>query len=378
VSGLVLRVNHGGRKVWQAIHYVKVPDPKAGKMKTVPRYRALGRYPDMGLLDARVAAKKFLGDNPNGTVEQDVKRDGGDTFRAVAGEFLTRHVDATGLRSKSEIVRCLDRYIHPRWADRAFADIRRGDVSKLLDEIVDNHGARQADVCLAIIGKMCNWYQTRNGDYVSPVVRGMNRTRAADRKRQRFLTDDEIRRVWTACDGAGTFGALVKVLLLTGQRREKVVTMRWDDVVDGVWTIPTAPREKTNVRVVALPPMALKIIGAQPRIDENPHLFAAGVGTGPFNSFSQRKDELDVALPGMDPWVLHDLRRTCRKLMTRAGVRPDVAELALGHSIKGIQAVYDDRAEYRPLIEQALQSVADEVSRIVNQPTRERRSRSSH
>jgi hypothetical protein len=127
----------------------------------VPRYRALGRYPDMGLLDARVAAKKFLGDNPNGTVEQDVKRDGGDTFRAVAGEFLTRHVDATGLRSKSEIVRCLDRYIHPRWADRAFADIRRGDVSKLLDEIVDNHGARQADVCLAIIGKMCNWYQTR-------------------------------------------------------------------------------------------------------------------------------------------------------------------------------------------------------------------------
>jgi hypothetical protein len=71
---------------------------------------------------------------------------------------------------------------------------------------------------------------------------------------------------------------------------------------------------------------------------------------------------------GTERWVLHDLRRTCRKLMTRANVRADVAELALGHSIKGIQAVYDDRAEYQPMIDEAIQRVADEVAKILDPP----------
>ena len=69
------------------------------------------------------------------------------------------------------------------------------------------------------------------------------------------------------------------------------------------------------------------------------------------------------------PWVLHDLRRTCRKLMTRARVRPDVAELALGHSIRGIQATYDDRGEYQPMIDDAIQRVADEIEKILHPPT---------
>lgn len=99
------------------------------------------------------------------------------------------------------------------------------------------------------------------------------------------------------------------------------------------------------------------------------HSKGTAVGGGPFNSFSQRKEELDKKLPAaMKDWVLHDLRRTCRKLMTRAKVRPDVAELVLGHSIKGIQAVYDDRTEYQPMINDALQLVANEIDRIINPP----------
>jgi integrase len=78
---------------------------------------------------------------------------------------------------------------------------------------------------------------------------------------------------------------------------------------------------------------------------------------------------LDAKLPkGTKPWVLHDLRRTARKLMTRKGVRVDVGELALGHSIKGICAHYDDPDEYQPMIDAAVQAVADEVERILNPP----------
>ncbi len=78
----------------------------------------------------------------------------------------------------------------------------------------------------------------------------------------------------------------------------------------------------------------------QPRIAGNPYVFA-GRGSGPFNSFSQRKDELDQKLPAMPPWVIHDLRRTAKTLMARAGVRPDISERVLGHAIKGVEGVYD-------------------------------------
>jgi integrase len=119
--------------------------------------------------------------------------------------------------------------------------------------------------------------------------------------------------------------------------------------------------KKATSGKLKLPHLALDIIQTQPQIAGNPYVFA-GRGKTAFNSFSQRKEEFDEKLPSMQDWTLHDLRRTCRKLMTRARVRPDVAELALGHSIKGIQAVYDDPAEYGLLIDQALQSVANEVS----------------
>jgi integrase len=188
-----------------------------------------------------------------------------------------------------------------------------------------------------------------------------------DRARSWFLADDEIRAVWKAAGASGTFGALVKIALLTGQRREKVAKMEWDDIRDGVWTIASEEREKGTAGKLKLPQLALDIIEAQPRIAGNPYVFA-GRGKTAFNSFSQRKAELDEKLPNMPTWTLHDLRRTCRKLMTRARVRPDVGELALGHSIKGIQAVYDDPQEYQPLIDQALQSVANEVERIINPP----------
>jgi integrase len=213
-----------------------------------------------------------------------------------------------------------------------------------------------------------NWYASRNDDYVCPVVRGMHRYDTSTHKRDRWLTDDEIKALWSTCGEMGTFGSLVKMLLLTGQRRAKVQTMQWDDVVDGVWTIPTEKREKSNVGRLRLPQAALDIIAAQPRIAGNPHVFA-GRGGYAFDAFSVRKTELDDALALASPWVLHDLRRTCRKLMTRARVRPDVAELALGHSIKGIQATYDDRGEYQPMIDDAIQRVADEIEKILHPPT---------
>jgi integrase len=289
-----------------------------------------------------------------------------DTFGAVAANYLTVHVEANGLRSRPEIERILKQYVLPHWRDREFKGIRRSDVTRLLDGIVKDHGARQADYALAIVRGIMNWQASRLDDYVSPIVRRMARTKPAERKRERILDDDELRALWPILGEAGTFGALVKTLLLTAQRREMVATMRWADVsVDGVWTIPAEEREKGNARTLALPEMVLDIIRSQPRISGNEYVFAGRTG-GPFNGFSKAKAAVDSRAQ-LDHWQLHDLRRTARSLMSRAGVRPDIAERVLGHVIAGVEGVYD-RHQYFDEKRDALARLAGLLGRILEPP----------
>jgi len=114
---------------------------------------------------------------------------------------------------------------------------------------------------------------------VPPFTKNMKRTPAQARKRNRLLSDDEIRAVWRAAEAAGNaYGAFVRVALLTGQRCAKISTMRFADVSpDGVWSIPREAREKANATTLRLPRQALEIIKAQPRLAGNPHVFAGRV-----------------------------------------------------------------------------------------------------
>ena len=364
MPGLVLRLNYGGTKSWRALYYVPTV-AKSGKRKgqriSMPTTHELGRFPVLSVKVARDKARAFLADPQKALAQVDAG-----SFRDIAENFLRRHVEANKLRTRDEIVRVLEKYVYPHWQHRPFRDIKRNDVANLLDTIQDKHGARQADIALAYIRKLMNWHSTRDADYSSPIVPGMKRHNGGDHKRSRILSDEEIRALWTAYNG-GTYGAMLKVLLLTGQRKDKVATMRWSDIVDGEWRIANEAREKANAGTLRLPPAVLDIIESQPRIANNPHVFA-GRGTGSFNSFSQRKDELDKKLPDMPQWVLHDLRRTARSLLSRAGVRPDIAERVLGHAIAGVEGVYD-RHSYDAEKAHALTELAALVETIVNPPS---------
>ena len=98
-----------------------------------------------------------------------------DSFKSVAENWLQRHVAAKQLRSEREIRRSLEMYVYPRWADRDFIGIKRSDVAALLDHIEDEHGSRMADLVLAFVRSIANWFASRDDDYVSPFVRGMRR-----------------------------------------------------------------------------------------------------------------------------------------------------------------------------------------------------------
>jgi integrase len=170
--------------------------------------------------------------------------------------------------------------------------------------------------------------------------------------------------VWKQAEANGIFGGFVRLLLLTGQRKDKVTKLRWDDLTgDGAWVIRTEAREKGNAGELVLPQVALDIISAQPRLAGNPYVFA-GQGSSPMNGFSRRKEDFCAKLPPMPQWQLHDLRRTARSLMSRAGVRPDVAERVLGHVQQGVQGVYD-RHEYREEKAHALRALAALIEGIL-------------
>ena len=309
-----------------------------------------------------------------------------DSFKAVVENYLVRHVKAKGLRSRAEIERILQHYVSPAWRDREFVGIRRNDVTKLLDTVQDAKGPRQADAVLAIVRGIMNWYAARSDDYISPITRGMRRTDPKDRQRARILEDDELRVVWKVAKANGTFGALMQLALLTAQRRGKIASLRWADVtVDGVWNIPTEDRENGNAETLVLPEAALAIIREQRRIGDNPYVFAGRGSHGHFVGFSPCKRAFDrkvtmalreaAAERGDDPetveplprWTLHDLRRTARSLMSRAGVRPDVAERVMGHAIQGVEGVYD-RHEYRDEKADALKRLAGLIETILNPP----------
>ena len=216
--------------------------------------------------------------------------------------------------------------------------VRRGDVAGLLDRVQEKSGARSADYILAIISKMANWYATRNENYVSPIIRGMRRHSPKDHARERILSDDEIRELWAK---DGEYGNFTKLLLLTGQRCAKVNGMRFDDIKDGVWTIPQEAREKDTGGTLRLPDVALSIIESEPRFVSSPYVFLCRRHLNP-----RGKD-----------WVLHDLRRTAKSLMSRAGVLPHVSERVLGHVIEGVEATYD-RHTYREEKADALRALA--------------------
>lgn len=293
------------------------------------------------------------------------------TFREVAEDFVKRWVDKGGkkqdgtpLRSKRDIERQFTTYLYPRFGSKPFLEIRRGIVTKLMDEIVDNHGPVQADRILATLAKMFNWYRQYDEDYVSPIIPEMKRSGShVARARTRVLSDDEIRKLWAGCEGSGVFGAFFKIALLTGQRRAKVGTMRWDDLDGDTWTIAAEPREKVNAGKLKLPKFTLAIIEAQPRVKDNPFVFA-GRGKKAFNSFSDGKEELQAKVK-IEPWVIHDLRRTARSLMARAGVRSEIAERTLGHVIAGVEGVYDRHA-YLEEKGEALAALAALVERILD------------
>ena len=356
LAGHYVRVQPSGAKSFVAV----TRDP-GGKQVWVTIGPADLMSVDEAREKARDAIKRVQAGRP--AVETPTKAD---TFADVVADWRARHLERNGLRAAREINRLLDRHILPAWGAREFVSIRRSDVAALLDQIEDENGARTADYILTVTRAIMNWHAARRDDYSPPIVRGMRRQSPHAQQRSRILDDDEIRRIWSACEALGSYGALIRMLFLTTQRLDKVLTMAWADIdAEGVWSIPTvSKREKPHGAELELPPSARDLLASLPALEGNPYVFA-GRGEGHTNGHSKNKARLDKA-SGVTGWVVHDLRRTGRSLLSRAGVRPDIAERTLGHVQQGVAAVYDRHAYFAEKAA-ALAKLAAMIDAIVDQ-----------
>jgi len=160
--------------------------------------------------------------------------------------------------------------------------------------------------------------------------------------RDRVLDDEELAKVILAARKiGGPYGGIVEFLALTGQRREEVSRLQWEelDLARRIWTIPKSRTKNAKAHAVHLSEQSLAVLK---RADPNSPLVFSLTGIKPFQEFSRAKRVLDQ-LSGVTEWRLHDLRRTCVSGMARLGIAPHVADKILNHqsgTISGVAAVY--------------------------------------
>jgi integrase len=340
MPGLYLIVQPSGARSW-AVRY---------RHHGQSRKHTLGSYPAVDLKTARVLASKALrtvaeGRDP-GREKTLARAAKADSVDRIVDNFLERHVRRSNRpRTAQETERLLRQHVLPRWRGRMIHEITRRDVLDILDRVVDGGAPIAANRVLAAVRKFFKWCIARDVIAASPCA-GVNPP-TAERARDRVLFDDELRLVWQAADKlGGTFGPLVKLLALTGQRRDEVARMRWEeiDIENRLWTLPAERTKNNQPHEVPLSKAALAILERVPRTKESPFVFTTNGGASPASGYSKNKRRLDALLPaGMPSWRLHDLRRTCASGMARLGVNLPVIEKVLNHasgSFAGIVGVY--------------------------------------
>jgi integrase len=330
----------------------------------------LGTYPSTSLSEARTRAIEAKGEIERGNDPRSTKVSL--TLKAVCEEYLKR--DGKKLRTKDWREKVLARLVYPKLGLRPIGDIRRSDIVRLLDRVEDQSGPVMADRTLAIVRKIMNWHASRSDDFRSPIVRGMARTKPKERARERTLTDDELRVVWEAA-GEGVFGAYIRFLLLTAARRGEAAQAQWVEVSGADWTIPGARYKTGRDLLIPLPVMAQKLLAGIAPVEGCDFIFTTDgkTGIGGFSKFKRQFDARVLAVLRKQDrktkpfanWTLHDLRRTARSLMGRAGVPADHAERALGHTMDTIRGTYD-RFGYRDAKAQAFEALAGQIDRILN------------
>jgi integrase len=360
--GLGVRLR-GGSKRW-TVQY---------RVGSQQRRESLGDVRKLNVEDARkIARQRFakveLGVDP--AAERAQAKAQAALAALTLGVVSDRYLEAKERVLRQSTHKASRRYFELHWQplrDRPIEVIKRAEVAARLQEIISVHGRTAAARARERLSAFYTWAMKEGLCEANPVV-ATNDPGNGILPRDRVLSDDELRTIWKACekDAAGGFGDIVRLLLLTGARREEIGGLRWSelDLRTGVMIIPGTRTKNHKPLELTLPSPALEMLGLVPRHEGRDFVFGRN-DDAPFSGWSAGKLRLDARIAMMTgkslaPWVLHDLRRTMRTGLSVIGVQPHIAELVINHVKGGVEAIYD-RHTYRAEIKAALARWAERI-----------------
>ena len=337
--------------------------------------REMGNGDRLPLADARKVAREWLrlvelGVDPHeqqraAEAEARLKRQ--HTFDAVARDWFRDAV--AKMVKRDEIERAVTLAFVDRWRGRPITSITTLEIRDVIKNkalgLSPAPGAKkkgpapeQARNLLLFVKQLFTWAveQHAYGIDRSPAdpLRGKHLIGRKVR-RKRIPRDAELRSVWRGAEQLGyPFGDIVRMLILTGQRRTEVAEARWSEfnLRQGLWTIPAErmkriPEDKEQEHEVPITEDLMRLLRSLPRFTRGDFLFSTTYGAKPVTGFSKAKARLDRMTGSFDkPWTYHDLRRTMRTHLSPLPIEEHVRELMIAHLRTGIEANYD-MWEYR-------------------------------
>jgi integrase len=340
--GLALRVSYGGRKSWVFFYRL------GGKLRRM----SLGTYPALSLADAHEAwreARKNAQSGRDPSLAQK-RSNGARDFASLLDEWFKR--DQADNRSSHSTRRLIDRNV--AWGHRLVADIDRADVIEVLDRIVDRGSPIAARRAHAHLHRFFVWCVNRGYISVNPMM--YLSKPAAERKRDRVLSDDELSRVWRAAEELGwPYGSALQLLILTGARRQEIAELNRAELKGDIIELSGSRTKNGQPHIIPLSSPALRIIESVPRVAGSDFLFTTA-GKKPITGWALVKSNLDAKL-GLPEWRLHDLRRTVATGLQKLKTPLEVTESILGHTsgsrggIVGVYQRYDYDVEKRTALE---------------------------
>jgi integrase len=368
LPGFGLRIRSGGKRTWVAQY----------RMGEKQRRVTLGSTKALTLDQARKAAKAALAKAQLGTDPQLEKTDARAKAAVTLASAVDRYLERSKRRLKPRSYLEVERHLRRHWSplkETPLHVIRRADVAARLGEIASENGPFAANRARAALSALFAWSLAEGLADANPVI-GTHRP-AEEISRDRVLTDDELGSVWDHA-GDGDFGDIIRLLILTGQRREEVGAMLHSELnlKDALWSIGGERTKNGRPHDLPLSSRAAQILEARTAREERDFVF--GSGDGPFQGWSRAKSALDARLleaeqkrngpkAKMTAWRVHDLRRTVATRMADLGVLPHVIEAVLNHISghkAGVAGIYN-RATYAAEKRRALELWAQHVENIV-------------
>jgi len=366
--GFGLRIRAGGKKTWVAQY-------RFGKAQ---RRFNIGSIEQVNAAKARqtaadIFAKVRLGEDP-----QAQRRAAQDRAADVFEDLGDRYLKAAKARLRPGSYREVERHIQKYWAPfnrRSIHSISRADVAKRIGEIAESSGVVTANRARATLAAAFTWAM-RQGEIDANPVTATNKA-GDEAPRDRVLSDGELVEIWRACRD-DDFGAIVKLLILTAQRREEVGGMADSelDIEKRLWSLPRHRTKNKQPHDVPLSDAALTLVKGHPRREKRDLLFGE-TSDRSFSGWSRSRRALDERIKEarakddnnapMPRWTLHDLRRTTATRLGDLGIQPHVVEALLNHisgSKSGVAGIYN-RATYAAEKRQAVDIWAAHITSLL-------------